>query len=221
MTEEERNKEIEWLKGSIQRSVARNYGKIKWLIMLSVLPLAFGAYLLFDIHDNGYEGASLFFTIGAGLLLFGLFEIIYGRKMARAETPQELLAIYDRKWILESVLLLAFIVGLVLLDNSTLVSKTCKVLAIVLFLIANWLAMNQKLRLWVAMMLLIAESALLYFSGLDLLEGIGFLIVMLSVFKGEKLFGPGLGGEDGDEDAESKQEIRQLRALLKESEGNA
>ena len=209
------------MKGSILRSVARNYGKIKWLIMLSVLPFAFGAYLLFDIHDNGYEGASLFFAIGAGLLLFGLFEIIYGRKMARAETPQELLAIYDRKWILESVLLLAFIVGLVLLDNSTLVSKTCKVLAVVLFLIANWLAMNQKLRLWVAMMLLIAESALLYFSGLDLLEGIGFLIVMLSVFKGEKLFGAGLGGEDGDEDAESKQEIRQLRILVKESEGNA
>ena len=221
MTEEERNKEIEWLMGSIKRSIARNYGKIKWLFILSVLPFAFGTYLLFDSYDNGYEGASLFFTIGAGLLLLGLFEIIYGRKMARAETPQELLAIYDKKWILESVLLLAFIVGLVLLDNSTLVSKTCKVLAVVLFLIANWLAMNQKLRLWVAMMLLIAESALLYFSGLDLLEGICFLIVMLSVFKGEKLFGAGLGGEDGDEAAESKQEIKQLRALLKESEGNA
>ncbi len=221
MTEEERNREIEWLMGSIKRSIARNYGKIKWLIILSVLPFAFGTYLLFDSYDNSYEGVSLFFTIGAGLLLLGLFEIIYGRKMARAETPQELLAIYDRKWILESVLLLAFIVGLVLLDNSTLVSKTCKVLAVVLLLIANWLAMNQKLRLWVAMMLLIAESALLYFSGLDLLEGIGFLIVMLSVFKGEKLFGAGLGGEDGDEAAESKQEIKQLRALLKESEGNA
>ena len=221
MTEEERNREIEWLMGSIKRSIARNYGKIKWLIILSVLPFAFGTYLLFDSYDNSYEGVSLFFTIGAGLLLLGLFEIIYGRKMARAETPQELLAIYDRKWILESVLLLAFIVGLVLLDNSTLVSKTCKVLAVVLFLIANWLAMNQKLRLWVAMMLLIAESALLYFSGLDLLEGICFLIVMLSVFKGEKLFGAGLGGEDGDEAAESKQEIKQLRALLKESEGNA
>ena len=221
MTEEERNKEIEWLMGSIQRSIARNYGKHKWLIILSVLPFAIGTYLLFVSYENGYEGASLFFTIGAVLLLLGLFEIIYGRKMARTETPRELLAIYDRKWILESVLLLAFIVGLVLLDNSNLVSKTCKVLAVVLFLMTNWLVMNQKLRLWVAMMLLIAESALLYFSGLDLLEGIGILIVMLSVIKGEKLFGAGLEGEDGDEDAEFKREIRQLRALVKESESNA
>ena len=220
MTEEERNKEIEWLMGSIKRSIARNYGKFKWIIILSVLPLALGAYLLFDPYENGYVGASLFFIIGAGLLLFGLFEIIYDRKMARAETPQELLAIHDRTSILVAVLLVAFIVGLVVLDDSNLVSKTCLVLAVVLFMVANWLVMNQKLRLWVAMMILIAESALLYFSGLDLLEGIGFLIVMLSVFKGEKLFGAGFGGED-DETADIQQEIKQLRILVKESEGNA
>ena len=60
MTEEERNKEIEWLKGSIQRSIARNYGKLKWLIILSVLfaLLVANLTLIMVVQAKDYQGMA-------------------------------------------------------------------------------------------------------------------------------------------------------------------
>ena len=76
--------------------------------------------------------------------------------------------------------------------------------------------MQQRLRLWVGIALLIAESALLYFSGISLLVSLSLLIVMLSIIKGEKSLFMGKESEGLDENDE--QNFRRLRELVKESE---
>jgi hypothetical protein len=63
---------------------------------------------------------------------------------------------------------------------------------------------------------LIAESALLYFSGVGVLVGLPLLLVMLSIIKGEKTLFTGKESEGLDE--EDEQDFKRLRKLVKESE---
>lgn len=216
MTEEERNKEIEWLMGSIQRSAARERGMTFTLLFISVLFIAFGFFVLFFLDGaNDYMVALFMFLMGGVFLLSTLISYVSHKKIGRAETPQALLAAHDRMWVIQSVILIVGVVVLAILHKGNLLSKTCLLLSGVLLAIAGWLAMQQRLRLWVGIALLIADSVLLYFSGINLIVGLSLLFVMLSIMKGEKsLFG---GKESEGLDEEDEQDFRRLRELIKES----
>lgn len=105
MEAEERNKEIDWLMESIKRSNAKRNGTISWIILLSIIPFAIGAFLLFYNGTEGSRAVPVFFAIGLLLLLYALTNYVFTKKIARAETPQQLLAAHDRMWIALSVFL--------------------------------------------------------------------------------------------------------------------
>lgn len=216
MTEEERNKEIEWLMGSIKRSAAGERGMTFTLLFISVLFIAFGFFVLFFLDGaNDYMVALFMFLMGGVFLLSTLISYVSHKKIGCAETPQALLAAHDRMWVIQSVILVVGVVVLAILHKGDLLSKTCLLLSGVLLAIAGWLAMQQRLRLWVGIALLIADSVLLYFSGINLIVGLSLLLVMLSIMKGEKsLFG---GKESEGLDEEDEQDFRRLRELIKES----
>ena len=217
MTAEERNKEIEWLMGSIKRSAAGGRGMTFTLVFIAVLFIAFGIFALF-FFDRGedYTVSPFLLLMGGVFLLSALISYVSNKRIACAETPGELLATHDRMWIIQSVFLIVGIVVLAVLTKGNLLSKTCLVLSGLLLVIAGWLAMQQRLRLWVGIALLIAESALLYFSGISLLVSLSLLIVMLSIIKGEKSLFASKESEGLDENDE--QNFRRLRELVKESE---
>ena len=217
MTAEERNKEIEWLMGSIKRSAAGGQGMTFTFVFIAVLFIAFGIFALF-FFDRGedYTVSPFLLLMGGVFLLSALISYVSNKRIACAETPGELLATHDRMWIIQSVFLIVGIVVLAVLTKGNLLSKTCLVLSGLLLVIAGWLAMQQRLRLWVGIALLIAESALLYFSGISLLVSLSLLIVMLSIIKGEKSLFASKESEGLDENDE--QNFRRLRELVKESE---
>ncbi len=217
MTAEERNKEIEWLMGSIKRSAAGGQGMTFTFVFIAVLFIAFGIFALF-FFDRGedYTVSPFLLLMGGVFLLSALISYVSNKRIACAETPGELLATHDRMWIIQSVFLIVGIVVLAVLTKGNLLSKTCLVLSGLLLVIAGWLAMQQRLRLWVGIALLIAESALLYFSGISLLVSLSLLIVMLSIIKGEKSLFASKESEGLDENDE--QSFRRLRELVKESE---
>jgi hypothetical protein len=136
--------------------------------------------------------------------------------MARAETPSALLAAHDRMWIIQSAIFMAFVVVMAVFGDGGFVSKSCIILSGLLLILAGWLAMQQRLRLWVGIILLIVESVLLYFSGVGLLMGLTLLMVMLSIMKGEKSLFANKDSEGLDE--EDEQDFRRLRKLVEESE---
>lgn len=217
MTAEERDKEIEWLMGSIKRSAAGGQGMTFTFVFIAVLFIAFGIFALF-FFDRGedYTVSPFLLLMGGVFLLSALISYVSNKRIACAETPGELLATHDRMWIIQSVFLIVGIVVLAVLTKGNLLSKTCLVLSGLLLVIAGWLAMQQRLRLWVGIALLIAESALLYFSGISLLVSLSLLIVMLSIIKGEKSLFASKESEGLDENDE--QNFRRLRELVKESE---
>ncbi len=217
MTAEERNKEIEWLMGSIKRSAAGGHGMTFTFVFIAVLFIAFGIFALF-FFDRGedYTVSPFLLLMGGVFLLSALISYVSNKRIACAETPGELLATHDRMWIIQSVFLIVGIVVLAVLTKGNLLSKTCLVLSGLLLVIAGWLAMQQRLRLWVGIALLIAESALLYFSGISLLVSLSLLLVMLSIIKGEKSLFASKESEGLDENDE--QNFRRLRELVKESE---
>ena len=214
MTEEERNKEIEWLMGSIQRSAAGGSTMTFMSLFLSIILIAFGFFMMFFFEDA--EGALLVFPLGGVLLFSALISLVTNKKIAQAKTPKELLAVHDRMMIIQAALWMVFIVALAIMNKGSFVSKICFVISGALLILAGWLAMQQKLRLWVAIGLLIAESALLYFSGVGLLVGLPLLLVMLSIMKGEKTLFASKDSEGLDE--EDELDFRRLRKLVEESE---
>ena len=216
MTEEERNKEIEWLMGSIKRSAARGRNMTFMFIFVSIIFIAFGFFLMFFFNDA--QGAPLMLAMGGAFLLSALISHVSHKKITQAETPQELLAVHDRMMIIQAALWMVLIVACAVLNKGSFVSKICFVLSGVLLLIAGWLSMQQRLRLWAAIGLLIAESAFLYFSGVGLLVGLPLLLVMLSIMKGEKTLFASKDSEGLDE--EDEQDFKHLRKLLKESESS-
>jgi hypothetical protein len=183
-------------------------------IFVSFIFIAFGIFMMFFFEDA--EGALLVFPLGGVLLFSALISLVTNKKIAQAKTPQELLAVHDRMMIIQAALWMVFIVALAIMNKGSFVSKICLVLSGVLLLIAGWLAMQQRLRLWVGIALLMAESALLYFSGVGLLVGLPLLLVMLSIIKGEKTLFAAKESEGLDENDEL--DIRRLRELVKESE---
>ena len=216
MTEEERNQEIEWLMGSIKRSAARGRNMTFMFIFVSIIFIAFGFFLMFFFNDA--QGAPLMLAMGGAFLLSALISHVSHKKITQAETPQELLAVHDRMMIIQAALWMVLIVACAVLNKGSFVSKICFVLSGVLLLIAGWLSMQQRLRLWAAIGLLIAESAFLYFSGVGLLVGLPLLLVMLSIMKGEKTLFASKDSEGLDE--EDEQDFKHLRKLLKESESS-
>lgn len=214
MTEEERDREIEWLMGSIQRSAAGGSNTNFVFLFLSIILIAFGFFMMFFFEDA--EGALILFTLGGVLLFSTLIGHVTNKKIAQADTPQGLLAVHDRMMIFQAALWMVFIVALAIMNKGSFVSKICFVISGALLILAGWLAMQQKLRLWVAIGLLIAESALLYFSGVGLLVGLPLLLVMLSIMKGEKTLFASKDSEGLDE--EDELDFRRLRKLVEESE---
>lgn len=217
MTEEERDKEIEWLMGSIQRSAARGRGMTIMLLSVSIIFVAFGFFMMFFFDDDDGSMISLYIVAMGGLfLLSALISYVSHKRMARAETPRALLAAHDRMWIIQSAIFMAFVVVMAVFGDGGFVSKACIILSGLLLILAGWLAMQQRLRLWVGIILLIVESVLLYFSGVGLLMGLTLLMVMLSIMKGEKSLFANKDSEGLDE--EDEQDFRRLRKLVEESE---
>ncbi|MBE6315922.1 MAG: hypothetical protein E7078_04675 [Bacteroidales bacterium] len=217
MTEEERNKEIEWLMGSIKRSAAGGRGMTFTLLFMSIIIIAFGILSIFFFKDDDGHIISLcIVALGGVFLLSGLISYFSHKIMAHAETPRELLAAHDRMWKIQSAILMVFFVVLAVVTHGGFVSKACLILSGVLLVIAGWLAMQHRLRLWVGIFLLLVESVLLYFSGVGLLMGLPLLLVMLSIMKGEKSLFAGKESEGLDE--EDEQDFRRLRELVEESE---
>ena len=216
MTEEERNKEIEWVMGSIKRSAAGGRGMTFTLLFMSIIIIAFGILSIFFFKDNdGYTISLCIVALGGVFLLSALISYFSHKRMAHAETPRELLAAHDRMWKIQSAILMVFFVVLAVVTHGGFVSKACLILSGVLLVIAGWLAMQHRLRLWVGILLLLVESVLLYFSGVGLLMGLPLLLVMLSIMKGEKSLFAGKESEGLDE--EDEQDFRRLRELIKES----
>lgn len=217
MTEEERNKEIEWLMGCVKRSAAGGSNLTFMSLFVSVLFIAFVFFAMFFFDgENDFMTATLMLLMGGAFLLSGLFSYVSHKRIAHAETPQELLGIHDRMWIIQSAIFMVIVVVLSFLEEGNLWSKTCLILSGVLLVIAAWLANQQRLRLWVGIGLLIAESVLLYFSGVGLIVGLSLLLGMLSIIKGEKSLFTNKESEGLDEGDE--QDIKRLRELVKESE---
>jgi hypothetical protein len=217
MTAEERDKEIEWLMGSIKRSAAGGHSMTFTNIFISVLFIAFGIFALF-FFDRGedYSVAPLLLLMGGVFLLSALISYVSHKRIAHAETPRGLLAAHDRMWVIQSVILMVGIIAFAVFNKGSYLSKACLLLSGLLLVIAGWLAMQQKLRLWVGIALLMAFSALLYFSRIGLLVGLPLLFLMLSIIKGEKSLFMGKESEGLDENDE--QNFRRLRELVKESE---
>ena len=216
MTEEERNNEIEWLMGSIKRSAAGGRGMTFTLLFMSIIIIAFGLLSIFFFKDDDGHIISLcIVALGGVFLLSGLISYFSHKIMAHAETPRELLAAHDRMWKIQSAILMVFFVVLAVVTHGV-VSKACLILSGVLLVIAGWLAMQHRLRLWVGIFLLLVESVLLYFSGVGLLMGLPLLLVMLSIMKGEKSLFAGKESEGLDD--EDEQDFRRLRELVEESE---
>ena len=216
MTEEERNNEIEWLMGSIKRSAAGGRGMTFTLLFMSIIIIAFGILSIFFFKDDDGHIISLcIVALGGVFLLSGLISYFSHKIMAHAETPRELLAAHDRMWKIQSAILMVFFVVLAVVTHGV-VSKACLILSGVLLVIAGWLAMQHRLRLWVGIFLLLVESVLLYFSGVGLLMGLPLLLVMLSIMKGEKSLFAGKESEGLDD--EDEQDFRRLRELVEESE---
>lgn len=217
MEQEERNKEIEWLMGSIQRSYAQ--GKAEAILLIVTILLAVIGVIFYVLNFNNDEigGSALLLLLFLGAIgAIALIEFVFRKKLTRVETPQRLLTLHDRMWVIKAILCSSIIVGVCFLENSSLLSKVCLVLGLILLAITNWLAMNNKLSTMLGIAFLIAESVLLYFSKVDLFLGFAVLIVMLSVVQGKKTLFTGDKEDNLDEDIE--QEIKQLRELLKESE---
>ena len=216
MTEEERNNEIEWLMGSIKRSAAGGRGMTFTLLFMSIIIIAFGILSIFFFKDDDGHIISLcIVALGGVFFLSGLISYFSHKIMAHAETPRELLAAHDRMWKIQSAILMVFFVVLAVVTHGV-VSKACLILSGVLLVIAGWLAMQHRLRLWVGIFLLLVESVLLYFSGVGLLMGLPLLLVMLSIMKGDKSLFAGKESEGLDE--EDEQDFRRLRELVEESE---
>ena len=219
MEENEKQKEIEWLMGSIKRSAAGGRSINFMLLFLSVILIAFGLFMLFFLDDDdGYEVASLMWLMGGACLISALFTHISHKRIARADTPQELIAAHDRMWIIQSVIIMVGIVVMAILDKGNFLSKTCLVLSGLLLVVAGWLAMQQRLRLWEGIALLFAEGLLLYFSGIGLLMVISLLLVMLSIINGEKTLFTNKESEGLDEGDE--QNFKRLRELVKDSKSS-
>lgn len=217
MTEEERNKEIEWLMGSIQRSAAGGRGMIFSFLFVSIIFIAFGFFMMFFFDDDDGSMISLYIVaIGGLFLLLALISSVTSKRMTHAETPRELLAVHDRMWKIQLAIFMVFFAVMTVFINGGFVSKACFILSGILLAIAGWLAMQQRLRLWVGIILLIVESVLLYFSGVGLLVGLPLLFGMLSMIKGEKTLFANKDSEGLDE--EDEQDFRRLREQVKESE---
>ena len=220
MTAEERDKEIEWLTGSIQRSANMGKGINILLIVIAIVMIALAILFTFILNDDvEHEQAPLlFWGLGGLFLLSALVSYVSHKKIVNAETPEKLLAAYDRMWISQSALLVLGAVCWVLFIDGSIFTKTCLVLGIALIALTGWLSMQSKLRLWVAVGLLIAEGILLYFSGIELLEGLPLMIIMVAIMQGEQsLFGNNRDDVEGL-DQEDEKDIKKLRELVKERE---
>lgn len=217
MTAEERNKEIEWLMGSIKRSAAGGRSMNFMLLFMSVILIAFGFVAMF-FFDDANVITPLLLVMGGAFLISALFTYISHKRIARADTPQELIAAHDRMWVIQSVIIMVVIVVMAILDKGIFLSKTCLVLSGLLLVLAGWLAMQQKLRLWIGIALLFAEGLLLYFSGIDLLIVISLLLLMLSIINGEKTLFTNKESEGLDEGDE--QDFKRLRELVKDSKSS-
>ena len=125
MTSEERNKEIEWLMGSLKRSVATGKSTIIWTLLLSVVFIALGIVFSFILNDDHDIAPFMFFGLGGILLIFAFINNYYNKKMANAETPEELLAAHDRLWIIQSALILIGGLCLVFFKDGSLFNKAC------------------------------------------------------------------------------------------------
>ena len=224
MEQEEIKKEIEWLMGSIKRSYA--YGKAEAIFMFIFFVLIAVIGILFSVFvydgdsssipkEDASAGADLMILGGACILFISNFILRW--KMARVETPQELLATHDRMWIIATVLWIAFIGSSFFFLQGTLLTKTCFVLGMVLLAISNWLAMNNKLSLSMGIIFILIEAVLLYFSNIDLLAGLFLLMMMVSIVQGKRTMFTGDGDSEGSIDEDTEQEIKQLRELVKKS----
>ena len=215
----EKEKEIEWLMGSIQRSYSRVSGDtIFILIVFGLLAVIGGVFYLLNFNDNNIGEAALVIVLIVGFISSIVIGFVFRKKIARAETPQRLLTLHDRLWVIQAILFTALIGGSYFLMNGSIVSKVCFMLAIALLVIASWLSMNNRLRLWVAVGMLIFESVLLFYSKIELLVGLPILLCMLSIMMGKNsLF---TSNNKDNEDAETDQEIKQLRELVNNSEHN-
>ena len=214
MTTEERDKEIEWLMESIQRSGSMASSTTLLLFIISGLTITFGLLSLFLNSNDRYAIPLPMFAIGGIFLIFALISHFSHKAIANAETPEKLLATYDRMWIIQSTLGVVFIAGSTLMVEGNIFTKTCYALGMAMILLTGWLVLQRKLRLWVAVILLIVESILLYFSNIGFLVGIPLLFVMLSVMRGDMSLSRNKEGEGLDENDEKN--IMRLRELLSE-----
>ena len=218
MDQEENKKEIEWLMGSIKRAYAQGKGSATLVLIVSFLLVAIGVIFYAMSYNNGgmEESVLLLLLFLGGYGVISVIDFVFRRKLALAETPQKLLALHDKMWFLNAALWVIIIGGFSFLSPGGLLSRFCLVVSLIILALANWLAMNNQLKLWVGIALMIIESVLLYFAKVDIFMGFAILMILLSVMNGNKtLFNSNSNEEDLDNDIE--QDIKQLRELLKKS----
>lgn len=218
MEREEINKEIDWLMGSIKRSCTQLKTEFIIIMIAVIIGVVIGGF--YTVFGGNYSliGMSVLLLF-LGLLAILVVSFVAHKRLVRAETPQEMLAIYDRMWIIRSALWVALIGGSFFFVDGSLFSKICLMLAIALLAVTNWLDMNNKLRPWVGIVLLLVESVLLYYSQVGLLAGLLVLLLMLLIIAGQKMllvFGPNHSGDDMV--VQTEMEIKKLRELVKRIE---
>ena len=218
MEQEDINKEIDWLMGSIKRSSAIGNGASVLCFVVSIFLIVIGVILVLVVKaDDEYDMGGFYLMALGGVGLVGaLIPYITRKKMSRAETPQELLAVHDRMWVLQAILFGVVIICLLFFGNGSFFARACFALSVALFVVAGWLSMRGKLRLWPGIMMLIVESVLLYFSEIGFLVGLPMLLLMLSIIQGKGTLFKSFE-MDKDEAEECENEIKQLRELVRQS----
>ena len=139
MTEEERNKEIEWLMGSIKES----YAEKKDSFVIGITSVAFADIVQYIMSHRDIASILWEVLIGVFILVLILLSWLGTKKISRAATPGELLAIHDRIRIYDlSLLLVFFVVGLFIPTMSTFI-KCLILLLLLLRVFSRWIPVMQ------------------------------------------------------------------------------
>ena len=231
MDENEKQKEIEWLVGSIKRDIARAKSMNIWGIVSGILmvglviycftydvndPAGFDMLNSMGIHIDESQGLSLttiIYLAFLGILLFipVVSSLIAGMRIEKVEDARDMLRIIDQNNKLARVCEYAFFISTVayiFISPSTMKMKFVAVLIVLRQLLIAKPDVKDMMWWWLA----IAVAVCMFVMG-DIASGC-ILVFCLLLFFGVHLYRR-YTGSDPEHDGPDE-EIEQLRELVKE-----
>lgn len=231
MEENEKQKEIEWLVGSIKRDFARAKSLTIWGIVSVILMVGLVIYCFtYDVNDpagfdmlndmgiyidksQGLSLTNIIYLAFLGVLLsiIAVSSLIVGKRIEKVEDAREMLRILDQHSKLNRVCEYAFFISMVayiIISPGIMKMKSVAVLIVIRQLLFAKMDVND-LMWW---LLAIAVAVCMFVMG-DVASGCTFIFCMLLVvgvyfYRRYTGFDPKHQGPDA--------EIEQLRELVKE-----